>query len=148
MDAFKDSKGGFNMSFKRGAGRPSSYNKKYARQAYEAAKCGANEKEIASILGIDQTTLIRWKRSFEEFRQSICNGKNDYIFSAKRSLNRRAIGIRFQEVTKQKIEVERVNDKGELEKVPATLTKTVSKYIPPDVGACLSILKNNKSKEW
>lgn len=136
------------MSFKRGAGRPSSYNKKYARQAYEAAKCGASEREIALIIGIEQRTLTRWKRDFEEFCLAICNGKNDYIFGAKKSLNRRAIGFRYQEVTKQRIKLVQKNDKGESEEVPAIVTRTVSKYMPPDVGACLSILKNNKSKEW
>ena len=136
------------MSFKSGAGRPSSYSKKLARQAYEAAKCGASEREIASILGIDQRTLTRWKKQFEEFCLAICNGKNDYIFGAKKSLNRRAIGFRYQEVTKQNIKIVQSNEDGDPVEVPAVVTKTVSKYMPPDVGACLSILKNNKTKEW
>lgn len=133
---------------KSGRGRPSSYSPKFARQAYELAKVGANEKEIASVLGIDKTTLIRWKRHFEEFRQSISNGKNDYNLNPKKSLYRRAMGYKYTEVTKQNIEVERKNEDGELEKVPAVLTKTVTKHMPPDVNACLSILKNNKNNEW
>lgn len=132
----------------RKTGRPSSYNPKYARQAYELAKCGLSDKEIASVIGIDQSTLIRWKRSFEEFRQSICNGKNDYVSCTKRSLFRRAQGYRFTEVTKQKIEVDQIDENGEKKTVPATVIKTVSKHQPADVGACLSILKNAKTKEW
>lgn len=130
------------------AGKPSSYNKKYARKAYELAKMGANEKEIASILEVSSRTLARWKKDFPELCQGICNGKNDYNFSTKRSLYRRAMGYRYTEVTKQKIEVDSITEAGEIEKVPATLTKTVSKHVPGDVGACLSILKRNKTKEW
>ncbi len=132
----------------RNPGRPSSYSPKVARQAYEAAKCGANDKEIASILGIDQRTLSRWKKNFEELCLSICNGKNDYLFSTKRSLYRRAIGYRYQEVTRQKIEVDQIKADGDIERVPATLTKIVSKHMPGDVGACERILKNSKAKEW
>lgn len=130
------------------AGRPSSYNKKYARLAYKLAKMGANEKEIASVIGIDQTTLMRWKRDFDEFRLSICNGKNDYNLCTKKALFKRVTGYRFTEVTKQKTLVEQENDDGKVEMVPATIVKTVSKHVPPDVGACLSVLKRNKTKEW
>lgn len=130
------------------AGKPTSYNKKHARKAYELAKMGANEKEIASILEVSTRTLTRWKKDFPELCLAICNGKNDYLFSTKRSLYRRAIGYRYQEVTKQKIEVVQLKDDGEVEKVPATLTKIVSKHMPGDVGACERILKNSSTKEW
>lgn len=125
-------------------GRPSSYNEKYARLAYELAKLGATEKEIASILGIDQRTLTRWKKGFEEFCLAICNGKNDGNLTVKRSLYKKAIGYKFTETTKQKGIME--NESGEM--VPATIIRTVTKHVPPDVNACLSILRNRKKKEW
>ncbi len=126
------------------AGRPTTYNKKVARKAYELAKMGANEKEIASILEVNQRTLTRWKKDFPELCLAICNGKNDSIFEVKRSLFKRATGYKFAEVTKQKIKL----DNGAGPDIPATVIKTVVKHMAPDVGACTTILKNNKAKEW
>ena len=94
------------------------------------------------------STLTRWKRDFPEFRELICKGKKDYLSSTKRSIYRRAMGYRYQEVTKEKCTMEKVNDDGEVEKVPAVITKTVTKHMPASVNACLSILKNSKIKEW
>lgn len=129
-------------------GRPLKYNKKIARKAYELAKFGCNDKEIASFLGINKSTLIRWKKEFPELCDFLCRGRIDHVTHAKRSIFRRAMGYRYTEVTKQKVEVEQLNDEGEVEKVPAVVTKTVTKHMPPDVNACLSILKNSKIKEW
>lgn len=89
-----------------------------------------------------------WKKQFEEFCNAICNGKNDYNLCTKKALFKRVSGYRYTEVTKQKTMVEQVNAKGEIELVPATIVKTVTKHVPPDVGACLSVLKRNKTKEW
>jgi hypothetical protein len=132
----------------RKSGRPSSYNKKYATLAYKLARMGANEREIASVIGIEQRTLIRWKKEFEEFCHAICNGKNDYNLSTKKALFKRVSGYRYTEITKQKTMVEQVNDEGETVMVPATIIKTVSKHVPPDVNACLSVLRRNRTKDW
>ena len=129
-------------------GRPLSYNKNIARKAYELAKFGCKDTEIASFLGINKSTLIRWKKEFPELCDFICRGRIDHVSYVKRSVFRRAIGYRYSEVTKQKIEVERVNNEGEIEKIPAILTKVVSKHMAPDVNACQLILKNSKAKEW
>ena len=120
------------MATKKGAGRPSDYRKEYARKAYQAAKYGANDSQIAAILGIDRTTLIRWKKQFEEFRNIICKGKNEYLFNPKKSLSRRAVGYRYAEVTKEH----------------GVITKIVTKHMPASVNACIALLKNSKTKEW
>lgn len=124
-------------------GRPTSYSPKYARYAYRLAYHGANESEIASALNISRQTLNKWKSDFPELLDSICNGKKDGILGVKRSLYKRAKGYRYTEVTKEgTLLIDGENVK------PATVVKTVVKHMAPDANACLSILKNNRTKEW
>lgn len=51
------------------------WNPDRIRQAYELALLGANDKQIANVMGIDIMTLDYWKRTKEDFREALNNGK-------------------------------------------------------------------------
>lgn len=126
-------------------GRPTTYSPKYARLAYKLAFHGANESEIASAFKISRTTLSKWKRDFPDLVDSICSGKKDGLFGVKKSIFKRALGYRYTEVTKESGTI--ILPDSEIP-MPMIIKKTVTKHMAPDVGACTTILKNSKIKEW
>ena len=117
-------------------GRPPLFKKEHVEQVYEIALLGANDVEIATILGVSERTVNYWKKSSPEFLQALNSGKIEADARVVDSLYQRAVGYSHPAV---KIFC---SDKGGVTQVPFT------EHYPPDVTACIFWLKNRRRKEW
>jgi len=118
-----------------GVGRPSKYRTEYAEQAYKLCLLGATDKDMASFFDVNEDTINEWKKTHEEFSESLKRGKleADAVIASK--LYHRAKGYEHPE---DKI----FNDQG----VP--LVVPTIKHYPPDTTAAIFWLKNRQPKQW
>jgi transcriptional regulator with XRE-family HTH domain len=120
-------------------GRPSSYNKKYDRIAYQMCLLGATDKQIAEAFGVTEQTVNNWKKDEKgnptSFFESLKKGKVQADAIVADSLYQRAIGYSHPE---DKI----FNNDGEPLIVP-----TIRHY-PPDTTAIIFWLKNRQPALW
>jgi hypothetical protein len=129
--------------------RPSKYQETFNKQAYKLALLGAKDKELATFFEVDEATINRWKIDYPEFCESLKAGKEIADMKVSKSLYKRALGFKYDEVTHERVEVGEFNPQlGEFVKVPATKTKVVTKYIIPDTTAQIFWLKNRQSAKW
>lgn len=96
------------------------------------------EQQIAKRLGIAESTWHDYKNKHPELSQAVMSGRQDLISDVKSALIRRAKGFEYTE----KKEYTHIGDKG-----ATAYTETTTKYQPPDVTACNSILQN-LDPEW
>ena len=123
-----------------GAGRPSLFDK-YEKIILGIAKYGLTDKQIASAVGIDESTLTHWKKDNPQFFTSLKEIKEEADRTVVNSLYNRANGYNLDEVTQEL----RMNDDGEKELV---VTKVVTKHIVPDTTAQIFWLKNRQPDKW
>lgn len=57
------------------AGRPSDYDPKILPDVAEMSEAGATDEQIADSIGIDRTTLYRWRHRYPEFRDALKDNK-------------------------------------------------------------------------
>lgn len=92
-----------------------------------------DEEQIARRLGVGVSTWYDYKNKHPELAEAIKAGRQDLISEIKSALKMRAKGFEYQE----KKTYTKVGDNGS-----AVYEETTTKYAPPDVGACNSILQN------
>jgi len=120
---------------KRGA--PTKYRPEYAEEARKYCLLeGATDEELALSFGVSVKTIDNWKRKHADFLQAVQEGKKIADANVAEAFYKRAIGIEFTEVTRELVGNE------------LTITKEVSKFIPPDAGAALNWLKNRRPTIW
>lgn len=118
-------------------GAPSKYRKEYAEQARKFCLLeGATDQELATAFDVSLRTIDNWKRQYPDFLQGVQEGKKIADANVAEGFYKRAVGIEFTEVTR-----ELIGDK-------LTVTKEVTKLIPPDAGAALNWLKNRAQDKW
>ena len=103
--------------------RPSKYNPEFNTQVFKLALLGAKDTEIADFLNISESTLNKWKIDFPELSESLKKGKIQADTKVAKSLYKRAIGFRFDEVTYEDI-LDKVYEHDEIQFVPKTKVKT------------------------
>lgn len=118
-------------------GRPSSYKPEYVKVAYNLALLGATDVEIGNAFDVSEQTINNWKKEYPDFSLALKDGKTIADAEVAASLNKRARGFRYVEVTKE------LNGVGQL-----VVTKEVTKEVAPDTGAAMAWLKNRRSKNW
>ena len=96
------------------------------------------EQQIAKRLGIAESTWHDYKNKHAELSAAVMAGRQDLISDVKSALIRRAKGFEYTE----KKEYTQIGDRG-----ATAYTETTTKYQPPDVTACNSILQN-LDPEW
>lgn len=106
------------------------------------ARDGLTDEQIAEKCGIGTTTLYRWKDEYREIREALKRGKEVVDAQVENALLRRALGYRYDEVTKE----ERI-DRNSGERKLVT-TKIVTKEVQPDVTAQIFWLKNRRPDIW
>lgn len=97
-----------------------------------------DEEQIARRLGISPATWYVYKNEHPELSEAVKAGRQDLISDIKSALKMRAKGFEYQE----KKVYTKVGDNGS-----AVYEETTTKYAPPDVAACNSILQN-LDPEW
>lgn len=140
------------------------------------ARSGLTDEQIANNIGINTSTLYRWKNDHEEFCEALKRGKEVVDFEVENALLNRALGqttmvVKQSKMVKVSDEVLRARrakfsneyklDNPEATKkeiLMATITgvsayeeipiSTVTTRQPPDTTAAIFWLKNRKPKEW
>lgn len=100
------------------------------------ARDGLTNEQIAKNIGISVKTLYEWQNKYSEFSDTLKRGKEVVDREVENALLKRALGYRYDEVTK------------ELTNEGMQITKVVTKEVQPDTTAQIFWLKNRKPKEW
>lgn len=110
------------------------------------AKDGLTDEQIAQNMGISRSTLSDWKNKFPDISNALKKGKEIVDRQVENALLKRALGYKYDEITRELKEV--VNpETGEVEEVLVE-TKRVTKEVQPDVTAQIFWLKNRKPDVW
>lgn len=122
-------------------GRKGKYETHVEPRLYEVSKwiCTMTEGQIASKLGINQSTFQRYKNKHPELAEALVEGIGNLKVELKETLKKKAQGYTYKEVkTTKKIEGG---------KVIAVTQETYERYAQPDTGAIHLLLKNI-DEEW
>ena len=99
-------------------------------------QAGCTIEEITQKMGVDKRTFRSWRKKCPALEDALVLSKEIATVQVVNSLYQRAVGMEYDEVTRELVE-------GELR-----ITKIVTKYIPPDVKAILAFLYNRDSQNW
>jgi hypothetical protein len=116
-------------------GRPSVFCDEYIAQAYRYAMLGATDEQMAHFFGVSRNTLDRWKTKYAAFAHALQHGKTMADQAVLENLYKLANGY---ELTETK----------ELSVNGLTQTQTVTKKMPPSLGAIQFWLKNRMRQDW
>lgn len=100
------------------------------------ARDGLSEEQIASNMGISRPTLWKWKNKEDNILNALKKGKEVVDIEVENALLKRAIGYKYDEVTKEFKDGKFVE------------TKRVTKEVQPDPLSIFYWLKNRKSDKW
>lgn len=106
------------------------------------ARDGCTDEEIAKAIGIHRDTLYVWKKKYPVIADTLKRGKDVVDRKVENSLLKRALGYRYEEVTKE-ISVDENTGESKL-----VVTKVITKEVAPDVTAQIFWLKNRKPEQW
>lgn len=96
-------------------------------------------RQIAAKLGVSKTTLYRYAAKYPELEETLTGAKDSLVDDLKNSIKRRALGYEYEETTTKVTESEKNGQE--------TVTTTVRKHMPPDLGSIHLLLKN-LDPEW
>lgn len=106
------------------------------------ARNGLTDEQIAKNLNIAYSTFKEYKNKYSAFSATLKKGKEIVDYEVENALLKRALGYKYDEVTKELIE-DKETGKSELK-----VTKIVTKEVIPDTTAQIFWLKNRKPEEW
>lgn len=125
-------------------GRPTKYNPKYHDPWVRSlAREGLSGKEIASELGIAESTLYKWASENPGFSECINQGRSLADSMVADSLYRKALGGTVKETRKVVIK----DEKGGKESKHVEMVE-VEREVMPDTGAAIFWLKNRQPDKW
>lgn len=119
------------------AGRPSSYDPEYAKQAEKLCELGATDADLADFFDVAISTVCLWKTKHPEFSEALKVGKESADTRVERSLYQRAMGYTFDAV---KIFMPAGAD--------APVYAPYREHVPPDPTSMIFWLKNRKPGQW
>ena len=106
------------------------------------ARDGLTDEQIAKNLGIGKKSFYKYLSEHNELSERLKKGKEIVDVQVENALLKRALGYKYEEVTKEKV----LNkDTGEYE---LKVTKVVTKEVQPDTTAEIFWLKNRKPETW
>ncbi|WP_195264080.1 helix-turn-helix domain-containing protein [Clostridium sp. 1001275B_160808_H3] len=106
------------------------------------ARNGLTIEQIAKNLGISKVTLYKYMNEHTELSEHLKKGKEVVDIEVENALLKRALGYKYNEVTK---ELFKDKETGEEE---LKVTKVVTKEVAPDTTAQIFWLKNRKPEDW
>lgn len=110
------------------------------------ARDGFTIEQIAEKLGVAASTFFDYKNKYPELSEALKKGQEVADVEVENALFKRAIGYRYDEVTREATKV-KDPDTGEWVDVMAE-TKRVTKEVQPDVTAQIFWLKNRRPDVW
>ena len=157
-------------STKKKTGRPSAYKTAYDVQAEEACKWGMDNVGLGKLFGVSRKAIGRWIKEQDSFCTAIKRGKYEYDTKAiVKSLQKKATGFEYDEVTEEFIKIDGKNYIEEKVKVPSkkhkdgkviqaaytetklvegVKTKIVHKMVVPSDLAIMFWLQNRQPDDW
>lgn len=103
---------------------------------------GATEKQIASNLGVAESTWFKYKAAEQEFSEFLKNGRQKLVIELRGALVNRAMGFHYYEETEVK-ELDK-----EINALVTTKKERRKRYAAPDVAALNLCLKNYDKDNW
>lgn len=100
------------------------------------ARDGLSDEQIATNMGITDSTFYEWKKKYSEISEVLKEGKDVVDRQVENALLKSALGYKYDEVTE-----ERRDDM-------LVVTKVVHKEVQPNTTAQIFWLKNRKRAEW
>lgn len=136
-------------------GRPSKYNADFhPKMAYYLGMLGAQDTKIAAELGIDESTLTRWKQQHPEFCTSLKKGKEDPDREVEMALYRSAVGYTEEPEVKQYLRPKFdpdgfpvIGSDGKQVKI-VVREEITTKRVLPNTTAQIFYLKNRMPDRW
>ncbi len=110
------------------------------------ARDGLTDEQIAKNLGIAYSTFKEYKGKYPAFSATLKRGKEVVDREVENALLKRALGYKYEEVTKEKVAIR--NDNGDVVGYDLEVTKVVTKEVVPDTTAQIFWLKNRKPEVW
>ena len=114
---------------------------------------GWTDQKVADFLGITKRAITHWKQ-INNFISPLKDWKTQADAKVEKSLYKRALGIKYDEVTYEKSNVGGLGigfKKGEvsdIKHVDTYKTKVVTKKLPPDPTSMIFWLKNRQPDKW
>lgn len=108
--------------------------KPFLSQIKELKAHGATERQIANELNISYASFNNYKEKHKELQEVLLNANEQLVSDIRGTLYRRAVGYFVNEEKHTEI----VNPDGSL----SEKKEVMKKYIAPDVGAAVLLLKN------
>lgn len=106
------------------------------------ARNGLTDEQIAKNLGIAYSTFREYKNKHSALSAALKRGKEVVDIEVENALLKRALGYKYNEVTKELI-VDKETEEEELK-----VTKVITKEVVPDTTAQIFWLKNRKPEDW
>lgn len=106
------------------------------------ARDGLTDEQIAHNIGINVSTLYEWKKAYGEIAEALKKGKEVVDILVENALLKRALGYRYDEITREIA----MSEDGEANGL--AVTKVVTKEVQPDVTAQIFWLKNRRPDKW
>lgn len=106
-----------------------------------AAKKGATNEDLATLLGCGLTTIKKLKKDYPVFAELIKTGREIADNIVENALFKRATGFDYEEIVTEV----RLNKDGTGQ---TTYVKKTKKHIPPETAAALAWLFNRRPKDW
>ena len=106
------------------------------------ARDGLTDEQIAHNMGCSRSTLNEWKEKYSDISDALKKGKEVVDIQVENALLKRALGYRYEEVTREKtLDTETGFS-------CLTVTKKVTKEVVPDTTAQIFWLKNRRPDQW
>lgn len=118
-------------------GRPTVRSVKLMKTIENLALLGLSDEKIADVIGVSRSTFALWKKDDQGFSDRIFQNREGAHASVSRSMFERALGYKVKSV---KIFADAKS--GKVVQVPFW------EHYPPDVAACMAILKNRWPELW
>ncbi len=106
------------------------------------ARDGYDDKQIAELLGLNETYFCTQKKNFPKLSEVLKKGRQPLSVLVENSLFKRATGMKVTTVIKKYIELPDGTTSEQ-----AIIQETITE-IPPDTGAAMAWLKNKKPEQW
>lgn len=96
------------------------------------ARDGLSLEQIAKNIGIDESTIYKWKKEKVEIFEALKKGKEVADYEVENAVFKRATGYTYEEKTYEN----------------GNLVKTVVKEVAPDTTAQIYWLKHRQREKW
>lgn len=107
---------------------------------------GLTKEQVAENLGISVQSYENYYKRYEEFAEAVDKGREPLEIHVENALVKRALGYSYKEVTRERKMI--INPETGEQEYKLVVTKSVTKHVIPDVGACQYYLEHRAPKRW